>query len=159
MASRDDDDDDRERFQEKPRPPKATPGRDQGIRPPKPRAALAPRDDDDDDDDRDERRRGSRPPRRRDAYDDSGGTIIPYRNGMALAGYYLGVFSLIPALGALLGVLAIIFGIVGLRRVGRNPEVKGTGHAVTAIVLGGIGALYNWGIVILFFIGVLARGR
>ena len=59
----------------------------------------------------------------------------------------------------ILGPLGIIFGIVGLRRVNRNPEVKGTGHAVTAIVLGSIGALYNWGFIIVMLIGYWASRR
>src|SRR5262245_25106840 len=34
--------------------------------------------------------------------------IIPYKNPPALIGYYLGVFSLIPCVGFLLGIAAIV---------------------------------------------------
>jgi hypothetical protein len=82
-----------------------------------------------------------RPRRRRRRESDPIEGLIPYNNGMALAAYYCGVFSLIPCAGAVLGPLSIIFGILGLRRVSANPEVRGTGHAITGIVLGSLVAL------------------
>ena len=159
---RDDDDDDarppREQFRAGgPRRSPADRARDDDDEPaPSERVARErasrdrPRRRDEDDDDR---------PRRRRRDDDTVATIIPYRNGMALAAYYVGVFSLIPAVGALLGPMGVIFGIAGLRRVSANPEAKGTGHAIAGIVLGGIGALYNWALVAFFLIGVFGRGR
>ncbi|MBM4069132.1 MAG: DUF4190 domain-containing protein [Planctomycetes bacterium] len=93
------------------------------------------RDDEESNDDRRERRR----PRRPD--DDALSTLIPYRNGQALAAYYCGVFSLIPLLGVLLGPIAIILGILGNNYAKANPEAKGTGHAITGIILGSIGFL------------------
>ena len=149
MAERDDDN--AESYQAK---PAARPPREEHIQPAKPPPASPP-DDWEEEDDRPRRRR---PPDVR-RHDDGVSSIIPYRNGMALAGYYLGVFSLIPIIGFILGPMGLIFGIVGLRRVNRNPEIKGTGHAVTAIVLGSIGALYNWAIVVFIFIGLLASRR
>lgn len=95
------------------------------------------RDDDEDDDDYDRRER--RRPRRPD--DDALSTLIPYKNGQALAAYYCGVFSLIPLLGVLLGPIAIILGILGSNFAKANPEAKGTGHAITGIILGSIGFL------------------
>ena len=71
-------------------------------------------------------------------------TIIPYRNGFALTSYYLGVFSLIPCVGALLGIAAVIFGILGLKAAAKNPQAKGKVHAIVGIVLGGIfGLIYS----------------
>lgn len=122
------------------------------ARPPVPAAA----DDEDEPDDRPRRPR-PRPGGRRN--DEGVSTIIPYHNGLALAGYYLGVFSLVPVLGLILGPLGVIFGIIGLRKVSANPEIKGTGHAITAIVLGGIGALYNWGFVVVMMVGYFASRR
>ena len=63
-------------------------------------------------------------------------TIVPYRNGPALAAYYTGVFGLIPILGFVLGPLALILGIVGLMKARKNPKAHGTGHAIAGIVLG-----------------------
>ncbi len=50
--------------------------------------------------------------------------LIPFRNSYALVSYYLGVFSLIPCIGAVLGVAAVVLGIMGLRKAARFPEAK-----------------------------------
>jgi Domain of unknown function (DUF4190) len=68
-------------------------------------------------------------------------TIVPYRNGPALAAYYTGVFGLIPLLGFLLGPIALILGIVGLVKARKDPKAHGTGHAVAGILLGVIDPL------------------
>jgi len=64
--------------------------------------------------------------------------ILPSKNNSALIGYYFGVFSLIPFVGVPLGVVAMIFGVKGLKFAKANPAVKGAGHAWTAIILGGL---------------------
>lgn len=88
------------------------------------------------------------PPRRRPQQrqdDEVVSTLIPYKNSMALTAYYCGVFGLIPILGFILGPIALIFGIIGLRKVNENPEVKGTGHAITGIILGSLELLAHIG--------------
>jgi hypothetical protein len=75
-------------------------------------------------------------------------TLIPTRNSAALIGYYLGVFSLIPFLGLPLGLIAIVLGIVGFRAARRKPKIKGTAHAIVAIVLGSLSILIWGGIII-----------
>ena len=117
----------------------------------RPRRARRPREDRDEDeyDDRPRRRR------RRDRSENPTGGLIPYENGMALAAYYCGVFGLIPALGLILGPLALIFGIVGLRNKSRNPERGGTAHAIVGIVLGTLATLGNWTVAILLLISGL----
>lgn len=70
--------------------------------------------------------------------DDAITTLIPYRNGFALASYYVGVFSLIPGLGLILGVVAIVLGVIGLRHASRNAQAKGRVHAWVGIVLGSL---------------------
>lgn len=84
---------------------------------------------------------GAYEPRRRRTHhagDDSGAlsTLIPYHNPRALASYYLGVLALIPVLGVLLAIAAIILGILGLQYRSAYPEAKGTAHAILGIVLG-----------------------
>jgi hypothetical protein len=91
---------------------------------------------------------------RRDPTEEAVSTIIPYKNARALIAYYLGVFSLIPCAGLLLGPAAFILGILGLRYVKVHPTAKGTGHAIAGIVLGGLTTLGNWGIVVA--VGVMA---
>lgn len=82
--------------------------------------------------------------------------IIPYRNAPALIGYYISVGSLIPFVGLLAGPVAIALGIVGFRKVRREPRVRGTAHAVVAIVLGGLTSLLNWGVVVLMIVSIIA---
>jgi len=53
-------------------------------------------------------------------------------NGPAIASLVLGILGCIPEIT---GILAIIFGIVGLRRA-RNPQVGGKGMAIAGLVLG-----------------------
>jgi hypothetical protein len=84
------------------------------------------RDEDDYDDDDDDR------PRRGGAMSH----VVPYKNPFALAGYYCGFGALLPVLGVLLGPVAVVLGIIGFVKARQNPQAHGTGHAVTAIILG-----------------------
>jgi hypothetical protein len=70
-------------------------------------------------------------------------SVIPYKNGKALAAYYCGVFSLIPCAGLLLGPIALILGILGFFYVRAHPQAKGTGHALAGIILGSLTTLGN----------------
>src|SRR5258705_9391682 len=70
-------------------------------------------------------------------------TLIPYKNPLALVAYYLGVFSLIPAIGLLLGPASFILGLYGLRYNRNHPQAAGGGHAIAGIVLGGLTSLLN----------------
>ena len=62
--------------------------------------------------------------------------IIPYKNPPALIAYYLGLFSLIPCLGLLLAPIAIILGILGLKKKKKTPIIKGQVHAWIGIICG-----------------------
>lgn len=64
--------------------------------------------------------------------------IIPYTNGPALASYYVGVGSIVCFVGLLAAPVAVILGIIGLRKVKRDPSVKGTAHAIVGIILGSL---------------------
>lgn len=77
--------------------------------------------------------------------------LIPTKNGFALAAYYIGVFSLIPCTALLLAPLAVIFGVLGIEAIKRNPTLPGTAHAIAGIVLGSITFIVN----ILGIIGVI----
>jgi hypothetical protein len=70
--------------------------------------------------------------------DDALGRLIPTKNPKALAAYYCGVFALVPCFSPVLGPLAIIFGLLGLKETQRHPGLPGKGHAITGIILGGI---------------------
>ena len=69
------------------------------------------------------------------------------RNGMGTAALVLGVLALVlvlllifSPLGAFLGLLAVIFGIVGIVRANRR-EADNRGQAVTGLVTGGLALL------------------
>lgn len=64
-------------------------------------------------------------------------TIIPTGNPKALVAYYLGVFSAIPCIGAPLGLVGLILGILGLKYARANPGAKGKVHAWIGILAGG----------------------
>jgi hypothetical protein len=86
-------------------------------------------------------------------------TLIPYRNGKALAAYYLGIFGLIPVLGLLLGPLALIFGILGLSYSRTYPSARGGGHAIAGIVLGSLEIVGHIAIIILIVLGIFAASH
>lgn len=70
-------------------------------------------------------------------------TFVPSKNGPALASYYLGLLSLFPLAGVMLGPAAIYFGLKGLRNVRENPAVRGGAHAWVGIICGAIFGLFN----------------
>lgn len=93
-------------------------------------------------------------PRRKDG--DAIAGVIPYKNPAALFAYYCGIFSILPCFP--LGITAFILGIVGLRAVKQNPELRGTAHAwigiITGLLFGGF-----WTLVTIFaVIGAVASG-
>lgn len=116
-----------------------------------------PRDDDDFEDEPKPKKKAKRPVEDdEDDFDDAPRpkkrsrsgveTIIPYKNGMALAAYYCGVFGLIPFLGFLLGIVAIILGIIGITKA---KQSGGMGHAIAGIILG-IVDLALWPLILYF---------
>jgi hypothetical protein len=81
------------------------------------------------------------------------GGLIP-RNAQALVAYYCGVFSIIPCLGAILGPVAFIFGILGLKTATREPFRKGRVHAWVGIVCGGLFGLINLAACVLWLVAL-----
>ena len=81
-------------------------------------------------------------------------TVIPYKNAPALIAYYVGVFCIICP--PLLCFPAIILGVIGLRRVKENPEVKGTAHAWIGILSGSFFLLLSIVIGVFVSTGILS---
>jgi hypothetical protein len=83
---------------------------------------------------------------------DATGGVIPYKNAPALIAYYTGIASMLCCFaGVPLGLVALVLGIMGLKKRAREPEVKGSVHAWIGIVLGVISTLGA----ILFLIGII----
>lgn len=74
---------------------------------------------------------------------DATGGVIPYKNPLALTAYYLGIFGIIPFVGLVLAIPAIVLGVLGLKKQKENPIVKGVAHAWIGIVLGAISLIYH----------------
>ena len=84
--------------------------------------------------------------------DETLGGLIPSKNGPALVAYYLGLFALVPFVGLLLGIPALVLGMKGLKKVRGAPEVKGKIHAGVGIITGGVFSLVNLLLIASFFI-------
>ena len=87
---------------------------------------------------------------------DATGGVIPYKNPMALTGYYLGFLSLLPLIGILFTIPAIILGFIGLSRYKKNPVIKGHVHAWIAIIFGGLGLLGSGFCFLIMNLGMIA---
>jgi hypothetical protein len=58
-------------------------------------------------------------------------------DGISIAAMVCGILAfVIPYVGIVLAILAIVFGGIGMGRTKRNPELKGRGMAITGLVLG-----------------------
>lgn len=80
------------------------------------------------------------------------GLLIPMgpQSGFAIAAGYCGLLGIIFAITAPLGV---VFGILALRDIARNPQKAGKGRAITGIVLGGLLTLM-WLVILLAIVAV-----
>jgi hypothetical protein len=76
------------------------------------------------------------PPRRNrgPAYDPTEDTpvasYIPFNNPPACVAYVCGLVGLIPVFGLVLGPLACLFGVFGLRKLRHDPSLRGRGHSL-----------------------------
>jgi hypothetical protein len=122
----------------------------------RPRARRRRREEEDDEDDFEDDYEDDRPRRRRK---DPIETLIPYHNPKGLAAYYCGVFSLIPILGLILGPIALVFGILGIKFSRQNDRAGGMGHAIAGVILGGLTTLGNWGLALILLFALLTARR
>ena len=83
---------------------------------------------------------------------DATGGVIPYKNPPALIAYYLGLFSpIFPPLG----IVAVILGVIGLRKRKQNPVIKGSVHAWIGIGCGGLTLVVGVVVFILLMIALM----
>jgi hypothetical protein len=81
--------------------------------------------------------------------------FIPYKNGYALAAYYMGIFSFIPLLGLFLGIAAFFCGLKGLRLAKEHPEARGKAHAWVGIIAGGLFGFGQLALAMLMAVGLV----
>lgn len=93
------------------------------------------------------------------AQGDGTGGLVPYKNPSALTAYYLSVFSLIPCIGLLLGIPAVVLGFRGLKFQKENPHASGVAHAWVGIILGGLTSLTWLALIVLFITGAIMSNR
>jgi len=78
-------------------------------------------------------------------------------SGLAIASMVCGICSLVlvwvPGLGFLLGMLAVILGVVAMSQTGRDPSLGGRGMAIAGLVCGIVGMVI-W-LIIFFWVGLL----
>ncbi|MCK4697748.1 MAG: DUF4190 domain-containing protein [Dehalococcoidia bacterium] len=77
-------------------------------------------------------------------------------SGLAIASMVCGILSLVffwvPLFGFLLGIIAIIFGAVAIRQIGREPNLGGRGMAIAGLVCGIVGVA-GW-VIFIAWIGI-----
>jgi len=56
----------------------------------------------------------------------------------AIAAGYLALFAFLPLIGLIPGILAVIFGILALNKINRDPSLCGKGRAWFGIIVGGL---------------------
>jgi hypothetical protein len=66
-------------------------------------------------------------------------SLLPVgRPASAIAAGYLALFAVLPIFGLLPGILAVIFGILALKKINRDPSLCGKGRAWFGIIVGGL---------------------
>ena len=91
------------------------------------------------------------------AYDESAAAAAPAgavtekkRSGKAVAALVCGIISLI-IFGIILGVVAVVLGIMARKEIAADPNLEGDGMALAGIITGAIGAVLA---VVLLALGV-----
>jgi hypothetical protein len=77
-------------------------------------------------------------------------------SGLAIGALICGIAALcVPYAGLLIGIAAIILGVVARGKIKKDPTQKGEGMALTGLILGIVG-LVLWALVLIFFATLVA---
>jgi hypothetical protein len=79
------------------------------------------------------------------------------RLARALRSWRLASLALIPFAGLVLGPLAFLWGLRSYRRGEAELAASGNGHALAAMIIGGLATLTNWVGVLLMLFGLFAE--
>ena len=63
------------------------------------------------------------------------------QNRAATKAYVLGLSSALPCIGIPVGIAAIAYGVIGLRKAAVHPEAGGRGEALVGIIVGSLFAV------------------
>ncbi len=87
------------------------------------------------------------------------GYVAPRTDGLAVASLVCGIASIVVCgLGVVLGVLGLVFGLVSMNRIRREPtRLTGRGLALAGAICGGVG-LAGWAIYWVVVVVSLASG-
>jgi len=86
----------------------------------------------------------------------TGSSLTGKTNGLAIAGFVLGLFSLICCfIGPLFSILGLIFSCIGLAQINQQPFQRGKGLAIAGIILSVFGLLLFGFLMIAGMIGSL----
>jgi hypothetical protein len=77
----------------------------------------------------------------------------------AIAAGYLALFSVLPLIGLLPGIAAIICGTTALKTIRNDPSLSGRGRAWFGIILGGLTTLVSLVFVVLAIVGAMMERR
>jgi len=83
----------------------------------------------------------------------------PAKNLKALVAATLGIFSMVPPVGAVLGIPAVVLGISGLGFYQQNPASGGKVHAWIGIIFGGLFAVGYWVLITAYIISGIVPGH
>jgi len=78
------------------------------------------------------------------------------RPASAIAAGYLALFGVVPVFGLPFSLLALVFGILALQKINRDPDLSGKGRAWFGIILGGLMTVLS---VLLLIVSVLDVAR
>jgi hypothetical protein len=70
-------------------------------------------------------------------------TFLPEGNQPARNAYMCAIYGMIPAVGLVLGLLAIVYGWLGYKAARGPSNGKGLGHSVVSMILGALEVLAN----------------
>lgn len=83
----------------------------------------------------------------------------PPQNPNANTAYTLGMISLVPCLGGLLGPIAVILAFMGFAHAKAHPDAGGKGRAKGGMMFGLLGCFINYGLPVIFYALVWAFRR
>jgi hypothetical protein len=78
------------------------------------------------------------------------------RLARALRSWRLAVYAMIPLAGLVLGPAAFVLGLLSYRRGEPELASSGNGHALAAMLIGGLAGLTNWIGLVLMIVGLKA---